>query len=212
MAGKASPSIAGVILAGGRAERMGGQDKGLLAVAGRPMVTYIIRALRPQVGELIINANRNLSAYQALAWRVISDEIGGFCGPLAGMLAALRATRAAYVLTVPCDSPLLPADYARRMVAALIQDKAELSVAHDGDRLQPVFALLSAALRDSLERYLESGERKIDRWFSRHRMAQADFSDCPAMFRNINTPEELAALEREIRAGAFPEIDRDPSG
>ncbi len=193
-------AIVGVILAGGRAERMDGQDKGLLALAGQPMVAHVIRILRPQIGELLINANRNLDTYRALDCRVVSDDIGQFLGPLAGMLAAMNATRAAYLLTAPCDSPLLPEIYAHRMVAALVRDQAELCVAHDGNRLQPVFALLRTELRNSLKEYLESGERKIDRWFARHRMATADFADYPTMFRNVNTPEELAVLEQEMNS------------
>lgn len=190
--------IIGVVLAGGRAQRMGGRDKGLLPLAGQPLVAYAVCSLRPQVGEIIINANRNISDYQVLGYRVVSDCIGDFCGPLAGMLSAMDTTDADYLLTVPCDSPLLPADYARRMFVALVEEGAELSVAHDGDRLQPVFALLSIRLLPSLRDYLERGERKIDRWFARHSMALTDFSDHPEMFRNINTPEELATLEREI--------------
>lgn len=190
--------IVGVILAGGRARRMGGRDKGLLTLAGQPLAAYAVRSLRPQVGEIIINANRNISDYEALGYRVVSDCIDDFCGPLAGMLSAMNATDADYLLTVPCDSPLLPADYAHRMFAALAGEEAELGVAHDGDRLQPVFALLSIQLLPSLRDYLERGERKIDRWFARHRMALTDFSDNPQMFRNINTPEELTILEREI--------------
>lgn len=196
--------VAGVILAGGRAERMGGQDKGLLSLLGQPLVAHLIRVLRPQVPELIINANRNLEVYRAWSCPVISDDMGRYLGPLAGMLAAISNTEADYVLTVPCDSPLLPADYASRMMATLIAEEAELSVAHDGHRLQPVFALLHRDLGGSLRRYLESGERKIDRWFARHRMATADFSDCPAMFRNINTPEDLTLLEQEMSARSAP--------
>jgi molybdopterin-guanine dinucleotide biosynthesis protein A len=191
-------SITGVILAGGRAERMGGQDKGLLLLSGQPMIGYALRALRPQVAAVLINANRNLAVYQALGCQVVSDSKGSFCGPLAGMLAALEFIISPYVLIIPCDSPLLPADYACRMYAALAQEEAELSVAWDGQRLQPVFALLKAGLRASLQHYLDSGERKIDRWFARHRMARADFSDNPTMFHNINTLEELARLERVL--------------
>jgi len=196
-------AMTAVILAGGRAERMGGQDKGLLPLAGRPMIDHVLRILRPQVGALLINANRSLDDYRALGYPVISDDLGLFFGPLAGMLAALNASHTPYLLTAPCDSPLLPNDYAQRMVAALTQEHAELSVAHHGQRLQPVFVLLRAELRDSLRDYLTAGERKIDRWFARHRMAVVDFSDQPAMFRNINTPEELTALEAEIIKGPF---------
>ena len=191
-------AITGVILAGGRAQRMGGQDKGLLPLAGRPMVAHAAAALRSQVGALLINANRNVEDYQALGYPVVSDDVGRFFGPLAGMLAAMAVADGDYLLTAPCDSPLLAADYARRMYAALASERAELSVACSGDRLQPVFSLLRTELRDSLRGYLEAGERKIDRWFAAHRMAQADFSDRPDMFRNINTPEELAELEAEL--------------
>ncbi|MEE4379088.1 MAG: molybdenum cofactor guanylyltransferase MobA [Candidatus Competibacteraceae bacterium] len=190
--------MTGVILAGGRAQRMGGQDKGLLLLAGQPMVAHVIRRLRPQVGELFINANRHSSAYRQLGCSVVSDGNDHFLGPLAGMLAAIRATKNAYVLSVPCDSPLLPTDYAQRMRAVLEREQAELCVAHDGQRLQPVFALLSKTLESSLSAYLEAGERKIDRWFARHRMVTADFADHPEMFRNINTPEELAVLAAEL--------------
>ena len=187
-------AVSGVVLAGGRALRMGGQDKGLLRLRGRPMVTYAVDALRPQVGGLLINANRNLSDYRELGLPVVSDTEGEYLGPLAGMLAALDADETPYLLTAPCDSPLIYAGYAERMFAALAAD-GELAVAHNGERLQPVFALLRRDLRDSLRAYLGRGERKIDRWFGVHRMTVVDFSDCPMMFRNINTPDDLEALE-----------------
>ena len=191
-------ALTGLILAGGRAERMGGRDKGLLRLHGQPLVSYAIHQLRPQVGELLISANRHLTEYQAFGWPVVSDSIGEFYGPLAGMLAALEVTSKPYVLSVPCDSPLLPMDYAHRMYTALLEASAEISVAWDGQRRQPVFALLKTELRDSLQNYLTKGERKIERWFAQHRLVQVDFADTPAMFRNINTPEELAAMEREM--------------
>ena len=191
-------AITGIILAGGRAERMGGRDKGLLPLAGQPMAAYAVRALRPQVGQLLINANRNIADYQALGFRVVCDGVGDFFGPLAGMLAGIEATQNDYVLTVPCDSPLLPPDYAQRMWEVLHEQQAEISVADSGGRLQPVFALIKVTLRTSLRAYLEAGERKIDRWFAKERMAVADFADHPEMFRNINTPEELIALEEAL--------------
>ena len=192
-------AITGIILAGGRAERMGGQDKGLLPLAGRPMASYAIARLQPQVGTLIINANRHLDQYQALGYPVVSDTVGDFFGPLAGMLAAMETAETEYLISVPCDSPLLSNHYVQRMYTALQEQQADLSVAHNGERLQPVFALLKTALRADLRQYLQSGERKIDRWFAKHQMAIVDLSDQPAMFRNINTPQELALLEDEIR-------------
>ena len=195
-------SVTGVILAGGRAKRMGGQDKGLILLAGQPMAAHAVQIMRPQVGELLINANRHIDDYRTLCCPVVRDDAGEFFGPLAGMLAAIDVARTPYVLTVPCDSPLIPADYAERMYHALMREGAEISVASSGERLQPVFALLSTKLRDSLREYLEAGERKIDHWFAGHRTAVADFSANPEMFRNINTPEELAALEEEIMRGS----------
>jgi molybdopterin-guanine dinucleotide biosynthesis protein A len=191
-------TVTAVVLAGGRASRMGGQDKGLIPLADRPMVAYAVEALLPQVGELIINANRNLDAYRGLGHDVVSDGLGEFFGPLAGLLAALEAVDTPFVVTAPCDSPLLPSTYVARMHAAVERNNADLSVAHDGRRLQPVFALVRTTLMESLRNYLLSGERKIDRWFARHDAALADFSDRPSMFRNINTREELTALEVEI--------------
>lgn len=189
-------SLTGVILAGGRATRMGGQDKGLLPLAGRPMAAHAASLLHAQVGKVLVNANRNLGDYRALGYRVVEDRVGEFFGPLAGMLAALGAAGdTPYLLSTPCDSPLLPNDYAQRMFAALTREAAELSVAHNGERLQPVFALLRAELRASLADYLTSGGRKIDHWFAHHTMATVDFSDHPEMFLNANTPEELAELE-----------------
>lgn len=197
-------TITAVILAGGRAERMGGNDKGLLQLCAKPLVAHVLDALVPQVGRVLINANRNLQAYRAFGVDVVSDVGGQFLGPLAGMLAAIRASGTGYVLTAPCDSPLLASDYATRMYAALVGARAELSVAHSGERLQPVFALLRTTLADDLQRYLQTEERKIDRWFAEHRMAVTDFADRPAMFRNLNTPAELAELEAELRASSTP--------
>lgn len=177
---------------------MGGRDKGLVDLVGQPLVAHIVAALRPQVGDLLINANRNQSTYATFGCPVVSDSISGYCGPLAGMLAALEFTTRPYLLSVPCDSPLLPTDMVARLYAALYAAQADLSVAWDGERLQPVFVLLQTTLRDDLRASLTAGERKIDRWFARHRMARADFSDCPALFRNLNTPDELAALAREL--------------
>ena len=191
-------SITGVILCGGRARRMHGQDKGLLRLAGQPLVAHAVQRLRPQVESLIINANRHLDTYENLGYPVVEDAVSGFLGPLAGMLTAMETSHTPYLLTMPCDSPLLPTDYAQLMHTALLRDQAELAVAHDGDRLQPVFALLKTELQHSMRSYLEQGGRKIDLWFAQHKMALADFSHKPAMFRNINTPEELMLLEDQI--------------
>lgn len=187
--------ITGLILAGGRATRMGGEDKGLIMVAGQPMAAHIIAALRPQVGALIINANRNHGRYAALGAPVISDQVADFAGPLAGMASGLAAADTSWVVTAPCDSPLIPPDLVARLIAALKAENAELAVTWGEGRMQPVFALLPRALLPSLDAFLRAGERKIDRWYAGHRTALADFSDRPETFLNINTPEERDALE-----------------
>lgn len=189
-------AVTGVILAGGAARRMGGVDKALVPVAGRPMIEHVLAAFRPQVGSLLINANRNQERYAGFGVPVVADDLGGFQGPLAGMASALRAARVPYLATVPCDSPLLPPQLVARLGAALLEQRAELAVARCGGQLQPVFSLLRTGLLDSLLDYLARGERKIDLWFARHRSAVVDFDDQPEAFLNVNTPEQARAIER----------------
>lgn len=191
--------ITGVILAGGQARRMGGTDKGLVELAGRPMIEYVLQSLEPQVHAILINANRNLDRYRRYGHPVIPDRDGDYSGPLAGMCSAMAAAHTPFVVTAPCDSPLLPFDLTARLLAALQDQHAELAVAHDGERLQPVFALLPVALRPSLEQALAAHERKIDRWYARHNVATADFSDRKHAFRNVNTPEDLTSLAEQLQ-------------
>lgn len=192
------PAVSGIILAGGRATRMGGIDKGLVEVAGRPMIEHIIERLRPQTQALIVNANRSHERYAAYGLPVVADDFGDYAGPLAGMAAGLAKAATAYAVTVPCDSPLLPPDLVARLWSALQREDAELAVAWAEERMQPVFALLPRDLLPSLREFLASGDRKIDRWYGRHRVALADFSDSPDTFLNINTPDEQAALEARL--------------
>jgi molybdenum cofactor guanylyltransferase len=196
------PEITAVVLAGGRATRMGGVDKGLVELAGRPMISHVLAALVPQVERVLINANRNQELYAAFGWPVVADEDAGFLGPLAGLAAGLRAARTPLVLTAPCDCPLLAPDLVSRLYSALEQEGAEIAVPFDGERLQPVFALVRRELADSLAAYLRGGDRKIDRWFAQHRLARVDFSDRPENFVNVNDPDERAALETRLAAGA----------
>lgn len=192
--------ITGVILAGGRGRRMGGVDKGLTPLAGRPMVSHVIDALRPQVGALLINANRSEDEYARFGLPVVGDSVEGFAGPLAGMAAGLAAARTPYVVTAPCDSPLLPRDLVARLGQALRAARAQIAVAHDGERMHPVFALLDRRLLDSLHACLEAGERKIDRWFAGHDLAVCDFADEADCFVNVNDPDERSAIETRLAA------------
>lgn len=178
---------------------MGGSDKGLLTLDGTPMIEHVLRVLRPQVSDVLISANRNRSRYAAFGCRVISDSESGYLGPLAGMLSGMFAASTPWLVSVPCDSPLLPADLVSRLHAALTAAGARLAVAHDGQRLQPVFALLDVALRDHLQAFLAAGERKIDRWYLQHACVEVDFSDAPDAFRNVNTPQEQHALEKMLQ-------------
>jgi len=191
-------AISGLVLAGGLARRMGGIDKGLVVLAGKPMIEHVLAGLAPQVGRVLINANRNLEQYGGYGYEVVSDTLEGYLGPLAGALSALEVIDTEFLLTVPCDSPLVAPDLAGRMYAALRLGQADLAVAHDGRRQQPVFLLLKRGLAADLEAYLASGERKIDRWFARHRVAEADLSDRPDSFINVNEPEEKQRLEALI--------------
>lgn len=189
----------GVILAGGRGRRMDGQDKGLLRLDGRPLAAHLIDALLPQVGALIINANRNLSSYRTFGYPVVEDAPGGFLGPLAGIAGAMAAADTPYLLAAPCDSPLAPPDLCARLHRASATADADIGIAHDGNRIQPAFALLRRTLLPDLLEYLAHGGRRLDAWQQAQRWVAVDFSDRPEAFFNINRPEDLTALESTIR-------------
>ena len=184
--------ITGILLAGGQGRRMGGVDKGLQLLRGKPMAQHVIERFAPQVDELLINANHNIEQYQWLGYRVIPDAIGGFVGPLAGLHRGLSEAAHPLVVTAPCDSPFLPLDLVAMLHAALEQQNAELAVARTVDQPHPVFCLCRKSVLPSLTAFLESGGRKIDWWYAQLKVADVDFVD-EAAFRNINTREELAS-------------------
>ncbi len=192
--------ITGLLLAGGRARRMGGEDKGLLPLAGLPLAAWALKSLSVQVDHLLISANRNHQRYRELGAEVISDTLGDFSGPLAGFAAGLGQIRTPWLVTVPCDSPLVVPDYVSRLWAAIEPGGIDAVVAHDGNRLQPVFSLLRRGVLGDLEAFLDLGERKIDLWLERLSWRIVDFSDAPEMFLNVNTPEDLARVEARITA------------
>ena len=190
-------TIVGLILAGGRGQRMGGVDKGLQPWRGAPLVAHARARLAPQVGELLISANRNAGAYAAHGAQVLSDADDSFAGPLAGILAGLRAAQALgapWLAVVPCDAPQLPADLVARLAAGIgLADGAVVRRDRgDGARLEPVCCLLSTALADDLEATLASGERKVERWVARH-ASPVDFDrpEDTQAFANVNTPADL---------------------
>lgn len=190
--------ITAVILAGGQGRRMGGQDKGLLEFNGAPLIEQLIAELARQSVATVINANRNLDRYRTFGLPVIQDRLADYQGPLAGFASAMESVATDFILTLPCDGPVVAADYVERFSAAQRQSGAPICVAYDGQRLQPVHALVRVDLRGSLDRFLDSGERKIDRWYALNDYARTDFSDCADMFRNINTPSDRQALQAEI--------------
>lgn len=191
-----SEAITGLVLAGGRARRMGG-DKGLRLFRGQPLLAHVTARLRGQVDALVINANQNLDAYRGLGYPLISDTtaVEAFAGPLAGLHAGLSLCATPLLVTVPCDSPLLPLDLVARLRDGLEAAGADLAVARTSDGLQPVFALCRRRLLDNLTTFLDAGGRKIDRWHTFLHVATVDFADEEA-FVNINTLAELEALQR----------------
>lgn len=188
--------VTGLVLAGGQGSRMGGIDKGLVAFRGRPLVAHVIERLAPQVGEILVNANRNPEAYAAFGHRVVSDEIAGFAGPLAGFERGLAHARGRLVATVPCDSPFLPADLVARLRAALEPAGADLAVAKTGVQPHPVFCLMRRGVHASLAQFLATGQRKIDKWYAALAVVEVPFDDEAEAFANINTRDELAGLEK----------------
>ena len=194
----ARSDITGLVLAGGRGSRMGGVDKGLQNFRGTPMAMHVLLRLAPQVGALMVNANRNIGAYEAFGAPVFPDVLPDYAGPLAGFLTGLEQCETPWLVTAPCDSPLFPADLVEQLAKAAARDDAEIAVAgaiEDGTlRTQPVFCLLRASLLESLTRFTGSGGRKIDAWTAQHRTSVVTFPDAAA-FANANTLRELQQLE-----------------
>ncbi|MGM0703459.1 MAG: molybdenum cofactor guanylyltransferase MobA [Pseudomonadota bacterium] len=188
--------VTGLILAGGQGRRMGGCDKGLEPFAGRPLVGHVRERLEGKVAAVWINANRHLAEYEALAERVVSDRESGFQGPLMGIHSGLCAVATLWVLVVPCDTPALPHDLVSRLVTGI--GEGDIAVAHDGERLHPVVALIRTSLAADLAAALGDGERKIDSWYARHAWRAVDFSDCPEAFANLNTQDEKQRLEARL--------------
>ena len=190
--------ITGLILAGGRGSRMGGVDKGLQNHQGSTLAMHALLRLGAQVGHLMINANRNLAAYEAMGAPVWPDALPDYAGPLAGFLAGLEHCETPYMVTVPCDSPLFPLDLVERLADALESQDAQIAMAATNEggvlQVQPVFCLMKTELMESLIRFTQSGQRKIDRWTALHRCVEVAFDD-PLAFANANTPAELQQLQ-----------------
>lgn len=193
-----TPPISAIILAGGRGRRMGEVDKGLQLLRGKPLIAWVAERIAPQVDEVLVSANRNLERYRELGFTVLPDLMPDFPGPLAGLHRALEVARHPLWLSVPCDTPFLPADLARRLLAGLREDDAEIAVAAVADRMQPVICLGRAELRAGLGEFLARGGRRVGEWQSGLRRIAVSFDDAE-FFRNINTLDDLT------QAGADPE-------
>jgi molybdopterin-guanine dinucleotide biosynthesis protein A len=190
--------VSAIILAGGRATRMGGEDKGLLLLQKKPLIQHVIERLKPQADEILINANREITQYQMFGYPVLQDENADFIGPLAGFCLGLQHAKHEYVLTVPCDSPSLPLDLADRLLIGMAEAHADIAiVSSDGD-VHPVFCLCKKTVLPSLIDYLASGERKVSTWQKFQKYVAIDFSDNPDAFINLNTFEDLTTLELKL--------------
>jgi molybdopterin-guanine dinucleotide biosynthesis protein A len=208
----AADGVIGVLLAGGRSRRMGGGDKCLRPLGGRPILAHVVERARPQVARLILNANGDPARFAGFGLPVVADVVlegaeGGFAGPLAGVLtgldwAAAHAPDAPWVATFATDAPFLPADLVARLRAAVERDGADMACARSGGRDHPVFGLWPVRLRDDLRAAMAAGVRKVDAWTARHRLAAAEFACDPVdPFFNANRPEDLAEAERLLAGG-----------
>jgi molybdopterin-guanine dinucleotide biosynthesis protein A len=201
--------ITGLILAGGRGSRMGGVDKGLQNFNGMPLALHALMRLGPQVETVMVNANRNLSAYESFGASVWPDASADFAGPLSGFLVGLERCETPYLLTVPCDTPRLPLDLAERLAQALVRENADMAMAAAPEinaqgqtelRSQPVFCLMKVAMLESLVAFTHAGGRKIDAWTDQHKTVLVPFDaphDDPLAFANVNTLQELQTLESQ---------------
>ena len=198
-----SKKLTVVVIAGGQGRRFGGQDKGLVEVSGQPLIKHILRQLKPYNVDIVISANRNLDVYEAYGFPVIADRLTNFQGPLAGIASVMHEITTKYLVALPCDAVLIPTDFINRLLATQQKTNAEIVVASDGKRLQPIHSLISTDLLPSLESFLARGERKVDAWFAEHNMAIADFSDSQEAFHNFNT--ESQKRQYESQQASLPE-------
>lgn len=207
-------TLGALILAGGLARRMGGQDKGLILLSGKPLVHYALQAVLPIADRCVINANRNHDVYERIAAsevsllqkvhpslssvQIVPDTLTGHLGPLAGLSAGIGALDCDYVFMCPCDSPFLQPALINDLLLGCMQPDADIAVAHDGNRLQPVFCVVNRRVKSSLDAFLESGQRKIDHWFRKHDVNEVAAADFSASFVNINTEEERTEAEKVL--------------
>ena len=193
------PPLTAVILAGGEGARFGGVDKGFLQLQGKPLIERMLIQLELQADHLLISANRNLERYACYGHPVIRDSNAGFEGPMAGISAGLNSARTEWVLFVPVDSVQLPPDFARLMCAAALQNGSSTAVVHDGVSIVPVACLINKHLAEDLNSTLASGQRGVRHWLQKHQATEVHFDNHPRAYWSVNTPEELRALEQQLK-------------
>ncbi len=191
--------ITGLILAGGQSSRMDGQDKGLLNLIDKPMIAHVIARIKPQVNQIIISANRHIEEYQKFGYEVLLDEHDDFRGPLAGMAQGLSHSKSEYLLTVPCDGPLLPSDMAFRMLNVIQKNNTKAVFAFDGKSKQPTYNLIHTDLLNSIEQSLKHQEHKLGKWLLDNGANRVDFSDEKEAFLNVNTHKDLELLVKNLQ-------------
>ena len=190
--------VTAIILSGGRATRMGGIDKGLVPLKNKPFIQHVINRLTPQVDEILINANREIAQYETFKLPVLQDENPDFIGPLAGFCLGLQQCKFDYLLTVPCDSPLIPTELTERLMTALLDKNADIAVARSGGYVHPVFCLMKKSVLPSLKNYIDQGERKVSTWQKSLKYIEVLFNDCDEGFVNVNTFEDLEGLALKL--------------
>ena len=192
-------NITALVLAGGKGSRLEGQDKGLVPVNNRPLVTYVMDRVAPQVGQLIISANRNLPTYAILGYETVSDSFqpGEYAGPLAGILAGLEACKTGLILTIPCDTPNLPSDLAERMLALMQEKQVDMVTVHDGERLQPIIMLMKTSIKEGLGQWLAEGNRAVRAWLETQNRAVLQDSN-PEAYINLNTEADFQQFAQTL--------------
>ncbi len=198
-------NITAVILAGGKGRRLDGQDKGLVLYHNKPLIEHILEKIKTQVSTVLINANRNHASYSTYGYTVIKDEMLNYQGPLAGFSTAMKNVETEYIITLPCDGPLISDDLVARLRRCLKHDPTKIAVAHDGQRLQPTYALIPISYLSDLNRFMQKGGRSIYQWYAEHTIIPCDFSDIPHIFTNINTEQQRQQMEQKMSTLAQPE-------
>ncbi|MEC9205662.1 MAG: molybdenum cofactor guanylyltransferase MobA [Pseudomonadota bacterium] len=188
--------LTALILAGGKSSRMEGNDKGLMKFNEKFLIQHLHSLANKFCNNVLVNANRNLDEYRAFGFTICNDLIDGYQGPLAGMYTGLEQAKTDYLITLPCDGPFINESYFKKMI--LLEKDFDINVAFDGNRVQPVYCLLRKDLKKSLKLFLESGQRKIDKWFESCSVNLIDFSNDEKMFININDKLEFNKYKNKI--------------